>query len=509
MARKLPYNHTRFDGGMTHNKRDTSDLTKLGLISHLDIYRNKNEMFVMPGFVADNAFGGSSSGLKPYNVQAFGQAGSTTDRIFALAKTLDGTGSKIFTRILTDTEWTIPASPFLPLATEGTADLIDYPFFWWNGQADFNYPVKVSSNTTVARHGANAADYEPSWQSWITSIHPTGRTYSVRGFDNVTYLTKGRGASGISSITSSAVSVNAKTTGITPTHIATGNYQIGIIGTSNQPRRSNTLLWDSQSLLADQNISIGKGNAAVVGNPSTIWSTVSIGAATDLESNGRGDMVVRVIQGESQDTLYKLETISALDINTDIFALNDLYRDSMLWYAKPEIDTDVFEEGIWAVGKGEINGQFGVSKLLDTSSLGQVRNASLFGESMYFIHNEDGSVSRLDNYNTGTFDVPATIETLIYGSETPYLKELNGISVLTENLPSGGSVQCFYKTDEESAWVEMGVSNTAGAQKHSFTKAQGEVIGRFQEIQFKLVFTGKISIKNLMVMLTETDDLPY
>jgi hypothetical protein len=509
MARTRIYNHTRFDGGMTHNKRDTSDLTKFALLSHLDIYRDHSEMHVMPGFVSDNGFDGSATGVKVYNIQSFGQAGAETAQIFALGKKSDGTGSKILTRILSGTEWTVPAGGYSSLATEGTADLLDFPFFWNSPSGDFHYPVKSSSNTAVAQHGATAGDYNATWQAWLTGIQPTGRTYAVRGFTGDTYLTKGLGASGISLITASAVTSTIKASAVTPAHIASGNYQIGIVGTFNSPRRSQVLLWDSASLLADQNLKIGKGTVQVIGTPSEAWATVSVGASSTLESNGRDTMSVRVISGESTDILYQLQAVSPISINTDIFALNDTYQEAMLWYARPEVSTGEYIDGIWSFGRGSITGQFGLARLFDTSSLGIVRNAHIFGESVYFCHGGDGSVSRLDNFETGTYNVPATIETLIYGADSPYLKSLKGISIVTENLPSGGSVVCSYRTDEDSAWVTMGTSDTVGKQKHSFTKANGTPIGKFQEIQFKIVITGKVTVKNILVAIEETEDLPF
>jgi hypothetical protein len=128
---------------------------------------------------------------------------------------------------------------------------------------------------------------------------------------------------------------------------------------------------------------------------------------------------------------------------------------------------------------------------------------------MYLIHGGDGSVSRLDNFETGTYNVPATIETLIYGADSPYQKELKGVSIVTEDLPSGGSVVCSYRTDEDSAWTTMGTSDETGKRRHSFTKAGGTPIGKFQEIQFKFVITGKTSVKNIRVDIEETDNLPY
>jgi hypothetical protein len=494
---------------MAHNKRDTNNLTKLGLISHLDIYRDQNEMFVMPGYVSDNGYDGSATGLKAYSPQVFGRiGGGVVDRIFVLTKKLDGTGSKIFTRLLSGSEWTVPVAPYTALATEGTADLIDYPFFWWNDTSDFNYPVKSGSNTTVAQHGVNAADYNATWQSWLTATQPTGRTYAVRAFNGVTYLVK-NSVSGISSITSSAVAPNATTTNIIPKHIASGDYQVGIAGVLDNPRRSQFLLWDSASLLADQNVQVGKGECVVIGYPNNIWAGVSVSAASGLEQNGKSDLKIRVTNGESTDVLYETQTVSPINSVTDIFALNDTYNTSMLWYGRLEVASGEHQQGIWALGKHDVNGQMGLSLLLNTGELNLVRNATLFGNSFYFIHNNDGSVSRLDNFQSGTYDVPATIETLIYGADSPYQKELQGVSIVTENLPSGGSVVCSYRTDEDSAWVPMGTSDTVGKQRHSFTKANGTPIGKFQEIQFKFVITGKTSVKNIRVDIIETENLPY
>ena len=503
----IVYNHNRFDGGMTHNKRDTSDLTKLGFISHLDIYRDRNAMYVMPGYVSDNGFSGSATGLKVYDVRAFGDIGST-DVIYALGTKSDGTGSKIFEREISGSEWRVPTTN-VHFAGEGSNNLTTYPFMYFVN-ADFHYPVQNAGTTKVARHGANAVGfYEGTWQNWLSTV-TTGRTDAVLGFNLTTYLTKGGQSSGISSIDSSIVTVNAKTTGITPTYIASGNYTIGIVGTSNVPRRSNLLIWDSQNLLADQNVSVGKGTAVAVGNPSGIWCVVMQSAFRDLEANGQEEMVVKALEGENVETLYRLPSVSGFTAWTDMYSLNDLYRDAMLWYGRVEVAPGEYVQGIFGLGKSDINSQFGVSLLLDTTSLGVVETARLIGFSTYFAHNNDGSVSRLADFSTGVYNVPATIETLIYGSDFPYVKELNGVSITTENLPSGASVVCYYRTDENNAWTSMGTSSEVGRQKHNFTKkSDGTPVGKFEEIQFKFVITGKVTIKNIFVKITPVADLSF
>jgi hypothetical protein len=518
MANKKIYNHTRFDGGITHNKRDTSDLTKLGFISHLDIYRNQNEMSVMPGYVSDNGFGGSATGLKTYNVKNFASTdgvGGAVDKIYALGTKSDGTGSKILQRDITESEWKVPTTAsFQP---EGTLDLVDHPFFWYDNLAgDFIYPAKSSTNTNLAAHGVFSGGYNGTFLTTWLNVNPTTYTQAITTFDGKAYIFAGddrTANTGINSLTPNGAGTTytgvAQSTATTVTSVVSGNYQIGIGGYLRGPRRSRLLIWDSASLLADENMSLEAGQIVALGVPSTVWTGVIGTSNAPIELNGRAFMSVRALLGETVSTIYELE--APTNTNMLMYPIQDTYQGAMLWYGRIPTNEagDEFIQGVWAFGKRDANSQFGLSLLLDTTSLGLVERPRFFGNSAYFAHGGDGSVSRLASYQTGTYNVPATIETLIYGADSPYQKELNGISIITENLPSGGSVVCSYRTDEDSAWVTMGTSNTVGSQKHSFTKAEGTPIGKFQEIQFKIVITGKVTVKNIMVAITDTADLPF
>jgi hypothetical protein len=220
-------------------------------------------------------------------------------------------------------------------------------------------------------------------------------------------------------------------------------------------------------------------------------------------------MVVKYVNGDTVDTRYFID--SETSTNRVIMPFRGQYGDAMTWYARIPTDSDgtTFREGIWAFGKGSDISPLGVSVLLDTSSLGEVTNAFWFGKRLYIAHDTDWSVSRLDNFDTGTFDVPATAETVWYGNETPYQKELNGISVVTNPLPASATVQMFYRTNDADSWTSMATSTGTGKMKHVFTRVAGVPIGRFQEIQFKFVVTGKVSVQNVFINLTETEDLAF
>lgn len=459
----------------------------------------------MPGFVSDNAYGGSATGLKTYDIRNFAQFGSI---ILGLGTKSDGTGSKIFQKnIGVDSEWQ-DGSSSLGLDDEGTDDLIEHPFFvYLNGAY---YPVKSGSATNVAKIVFNTYDGTFS-SSWLVS-QPTGAfgyTHIIEAFNGAYYATKGGVATGISQVSTSSVTQTVKSTAINPRSITSGDYAIGIAGTLSDPREARVLIWDAASLLVDQNVRLGSESVVAIGFPNSVYTTVSSPARIALETNGRTSMNVRVLSGETPQLIYRLE--SPTETNFAQHDINDYYQNAMLWYSRNPInsDGDEFVQGVWACGSGSANSQFGVSMLLDTSSLGLVERAKVFGTSIYFAHNSDGSVSRLDDFETGTFDIPGYIETLFYGADTPFQKQLEGVSVVTENLPSGGTVEVQYRTDENNTWTSLGTSDTDGKQVHNFTRANGTPIGKFREIQFKIILTGKIALKSYLVSITEEDDLPF
>jgi len=508
MAKPRLYNHTRFDGGMTHNNRDTADLTKSSFIAHLDIYRENHRAYVMPGFVSDNGFGGSATGLKVYDIQAFNTA-NFEDRIYAVGKKADGTGSKILERKYSESEWTLSTAGAWTI--EGTADLVNYPFLHYKNP-DFYYPVKDTdgNGTWIAESGPNAiGDHDDDWQTYISFSNINGRFTLKSIFTGDYYFSQTDFKKGLTKIDSSGITIGTVGESTFIRDFESGDYLVGVTGMRLNPRRGQTVLWDAASLLADQNLSTGKGVPIAIGYPSNIWATVNVGSSSEAETNGQSDVTVRLLAGESPQVIFKKKTVSEINRTTEAFALNDQYKDSMLWYLKLEESTGVYKQGIFALGRGGADSQYGTSMLLDTTTLSSVRNTFVNGNTFWFIHNEDGSVSRLDDFETGTFDVPGYIETLFYGSDTPFLKQLEGISVTTENLPAGGTVEVQYRTDENVAFTSMGTSDTDDKQVHNFTKVAGVPIGKFREIQFKIILTGKIALKSYLVSTTENDDLSF
>lgn len=511
MARKLTTVISRFDGGMTDAIRDTSNPTKFAYISHFDIYRDPNQMYVMPGFESLNGFSGNATGIKVYDIRAF-----TTEvdgrEIYALGTKSDGTGSKIFhITESSSTEW----SATNPLnAVEGSDNLVARPFLAYENPK-LLFPVEDASSANVLKIGTTGASSYSSYAPATFSIINTSRYLFEKGFNGTLYaLAQNWGA--VRSLTASALT-NVKTTGGNPIDLATGDYTIGIAQTLGAPVRASVLVWDSASLLADQNVRVVNHQSGAIGYVQGTWVLATDSGLyedSNASSNGNGiaTIDVHVVSGETPHRIWGKEGVpAAVYTENDMFPIKGQYDGAMMFHVRMATNTaqTEFYQGVMAVGTNRPDSPIAVSQLLNTSSLGVVETVYNSGRRFYFAHGLDGSVSRLQRFDTGTYDVPATIETLVYGANSPYLKELNGISVVTENLPASASVKVDYRTDVDSAWVELGTSNTTNRQKHVFTRAQGTPIGRFQEIQFRITCTGKIVLKNIKIDITETDDLAF
>lgn len=511
MARKIPISISRFNGGMTDAIRDTSNPTKFAYISHFDIYRDPNQMYVMPGFESVEGLSGDPTGIKIYDLRAFTDEVDSRD-IFALGTKSDGTGSKIFViRQGTDTEW--QATNTLN-TVEGADDLVERPFLTFQN-SKLLYPVEDASSANVLKIGTNGGSAYSSYAPATFTTITTDRYLVEKGFNGTLYA--GHPAFGaVRSLTSSALT-NVKTFSGTFADLATGDYTIGIAQGLSAPLRTSVLIWDSASLLADQNVRVINTFPEAIGYVQGSWvvstqSGLYDGSASSAGGNGISTIDVHVVSGETPYRIWGYEGVPATQYTqNDMFPIKGQYDGTMLFHtrmATNEAKTEYFQ-GVMAVGTNRANSPIAVSQLLNTFSLGVVETVYNSGRRFYFAHGNDGSVSRLQRFDTGTYNVPATIETLIYGAQSPYLKELNGVAVVTENLPSGSSVKVDYRTDVDSAWVELGTSSVTGKQKHQFTRANGTPIGRFQEIQFRITCTGKIVLKNIKIDLTETDDLAF
>lgn len=499
MARQLTYNITRFDGGMSDDIR-VSDLSKCAHVSHFDIYCDPHRLVPMPGYVADqDTVSGGANDLKNYNVKAFHYEGTMR----AVSEVSGGGGNKLWEKATpTTASWTATTTG------EGSYDLKDGTFLFEVGSRLY-YVTEDSGNTyisfwsgTVTDAGATLETFTQTWD------HVAEYTFDDNIYANAI-------ATDIVELTSSAVTDPAKDTGSRITDIHSGDELVGLAGYTFYPYKGRLLLWDAGSSLVDQKIDCGNGVPKAVGDPSGVWVVAVDENLTDENSifneqaNGSHKLKIKYAAAGSAKTLY--EITAPTNTNGRIKPIRGTWGDAMLFYARIPQDATptTYKEGVWAVGRCKEDSPLAVSMLLDTSDLGSMEGLGTFAQHFFFAHGGDGSVSRLDDFSSGTYDVECTYESLMFGSDSPFLKEFKGISVLTEDLPSGGTVEVKYRFDEDAAWTSLGTSSTDGDEIHNFTRASGVPIGKFREIQFQVLINGKVPVKGIYITLVETDDLPF
>jgi hypothetical protein len=488
----------RFDGGITSDIRNTSDLSKCAFVSHFDIYSDPYKLIPMPGYVADMNDGSTATGMKQYNIKAFCYNGT----MYAVGTKTGGADCKLFEKASpTTAAWTASTTG------EGTYDIHPRTTMWTNPSGHLYWATTNAGVTYITRYAGTISDNHATLQSFALTTQPIVSEYA---FDDNRYYNTG--ADDVDRLSGTTITDSAKDTSISVTDIQSGDEQVGLFGHRSFPYRSQLLLWDSASSLIDQKVELGKGIVKAGGRPSGTWVAVidenmsDISSAFQEEANGKFGMSIKYVSGNSAETLLRF--VAATDTNGMILPTRGVYKDAMLFYARIPQDATptTYKQGIWAVGRRNASSPLAVSLLLDTTSLGSIQGYYEFGNHHYFSHAGDGSISRL---GTTTYDVAAVYETLMFGSnELNNSKTFTGVSILTENLPSGGSVVLKYRTDEDSAWTTVGTSSTVGTQRHNFTSVSGVPIGEFREMQFRVEITGNAPMKEFVFDYEVLSDKP-
>ena len=498
MSRRITKNISRFDGGITDNIR-TSDLSKCANVSHFDIYRDPSRLYPMPGYIDDMDDGSTATGMKQYGIKAFFYDGTLT----AVGTKSDGTGSKNFEKATPET-----ASWSASTTGEGTYDLYDKTFLHVMSNDRRYYLTTNGGDTYITYYAGTVTDAGATFEtSEITSYIRAEYAYNDSVYTN-------KDESDVVELLTTSISDPATNTAIRVKDIQSGDEQVGLFGHRFYPYTAQLLLWDGASILADRKIDFGKGRATCLGFIDGVWVGVVDENITgdntifNEEANGEYALSIKYPVGSGTNTLLRLK--GETNTNGVVMPLRAKFRDSMLFYARIPADAvpTTYRQGIWAIGKARPDSPLAVSLLLDTGSLGLVEGYYSFGHHHYFAHNEDGSISRLDT-PTGTYDVTAIYETLMFGYDTPYMKQFNGIAVTTEDLPASATITAKYRFDENDSWTTLGTSSTDGDEHHVFTKAGGISIGEFQEIQFRIEVLGNAPIKGIHISYTETDSLPF
>ena len=116
----------------------------------------------------------------------------------------------------------------------------------------------------------------------------------------------------------------------------------------------------------------------------------------------------------------------------------------------------------------------------------------------------------IDSNNAVYTSQDGVVETGLYtGADASKEKYLKGISAYFSPLPSGGSVQLFYKKNEDTTWTHIFNETTANAISHEAVNIEstGTILPIFREIAFRAELGGGAELTGLKFKYEEEQNL--
>ena len=178
--------------------------------------------------------------------------------------------------------------------------------------------------------------------------------------------------------------------------------------------------------------------------------------------------------------------------STVLFGPNKHKQNNRFYFSMLATVESTLHAAIWAIGKNA-NGEFSVymDRLWDDDVTFTISDTplgfQLLGDYMTIAYKIAGTYT-LQTTSNQDYTVNATIESLIFTSGRPDLKkDLLGVTVHFEPLPSGSSIAMGYKIDNESSFTNIFTFSTANAISHS---AVNSLPKDYKEIQFQIISLG-------------------
>lgn len=121
---------------------------------------------------------------------------------------------------------------------------------------------------------------------------------------------------------------------------------------------------------------------------------------------------------------------------------------------------------------------------------------------------ENVTITDYQNVN-GTFSHTSIYESKKFdGGDSSLQKDLMGVTVHTEYLPSG-SVTLKYRIDQNTSWTSIFTNSTVNSISYSVVKQSGLLPSQYKEIQFRIESTGGPEITGLSWLADITSKKPY
>src|SRR6185503_13885370 len=436
----------RFDGGENSDIRAAA-ANQFATSINFDVHSLSSHLVPVRSYEADETYSGDSVGIRASDLAEFGQV---SNQVYAVGRKNDGTGRKIYQKVVSATTWLATTAADGSAAESATGSAVPGFFFKTvnsSGQAIYWFLTSSGGFLLVGMmdfRSAVAVNF--SKVALISDTNMYIKPQAIIGADGNGYI----------SDLHNLIAVNSDGTVENPVfELTQGNYIMSVakdgaylaLGVYNTLEgRSYVLLWDYVDAQASDRIELGEGAIMVLANLGgrlvavidKYVNSTFFGSAT----TGQGAMKIQFV---GEDTPVAEVKASGVVANA-IQQFKHIKNNVVYWYAKIPLADGTYREGIWSFGRQKSSQPYSLA--LERELPGTFEGFYGINDYLYFPHSEDGHVSR--TASTDTFGT-AVYETALNNSNDPYYsdqsveKQANGVTLAVEPLTDGQSIVLKYR----------------------------------------------------------------
>lgn len=503
MGKRLETTIKSFSGGITSNKREATK-TQAHVISNFDVYRSNT---LIPNRSTESGDSSASTSKK----QAFEVALWTPDssyKQFALG-VQSGTGlAEIQYKALTtgasndldDATWTSPAG------NQSSTGATSFNLFVYYAKTGKIYGARAGSHIWAFTPDGSTA--------WADSHQALTYTHIAQGIvhskDDILYVPYDNkiasNDNGSWNVTVLTLPTYLKVNSICEhgNYLAIGAAPVSGIG------NSWVYLWDRDSTLVtlSETVNWGDGQLCVLEDINGILVGISDKGGNTVNYNS--ELIFRYLSGSEAIIYDRLRSTSSITLGLQKKKVND----RVYFLASPTID-GVLRQGVWSFGKSlQAEGLVYNHDLTpnNDTAVDVLNGLHIVGDYFFVSHVTSGTyaISKTNSSSTA-FSAKSVWERIFVTENSAVTKNLVGISVMFEPLPSAGQVILQIKKDAESSWTTVFTENTDDAITHSSINIEstGADFGNYKELYVRIESTGGAEITGFRMIEELIDDNKY
>lgn len=262
---------------------------------------------------------------------------------------------------------------------------------------------------------------------------------------------------------------------------------------------SRVYLWDRDTSLEtlSENIDWGTGELKVLEEVDGFLLGISLKGGTDTQFNGR--VIFRFLQGGRAIKYDELVTES----NTISLLIAKQKVDNRVYFMLQTTINGAVRQGVWSFGRSLVEPTFTIvhERTINNDTVPvstTLINFFIVGDFMFIAYVDVSTYKVTKTNDTSSFTATGIWESQIFGTDDPSLKkDLQGITVTFDPLPTAGQVVLKYATDSTIGTDTFTTIFTEATDNSISFSAVNSLPKEYKEIQFRIESTGGGEVSNI------------